>query len=95
MYNPSSASKMVLSTSRSVMGLVNFEKYGLISLTPNGKELGEYLLFRHNIVHKFLCLINSSTNELKQTELIEHLLDKRTVKNIEALINELEEKGIR
>ncbi len=88
--NPTAASKTVQHLKE--LGLTNFEKYGLISLTQGGREMGEYLLFRHNIIHSFLCHVNSSTNELKQTELIEHYIDKRTVNNIEKLINEMENK---
>ncbi|HZJ77987.1 MAG TPA: iron dependent repressor, metal binding and dimerization domain protein [Clostridia bacterium] len=85
--NPSSASKMVHQLKEH--GLVNFEKYGIVTLTKSGRELGEYLLYRHNVIHKFLCIINSSTNELKQTELIEHYINEKTIKNIETLISKL------
>ena len=76
----SSASKMVHKLSKT--GLVKFEKYGTIYLTPRGRETGEYLVFRHDVIESLLRLINGSGSELHQTELIEHFLDRRTVENI-------------
>ena len=35
-------------------------------------ELGSYLLFRHDILHRFFCQINHSENELEQVEKVEH-----------------------
>lgn len=84
---PSSVTKMVNNLKH--CGLVNFEKYGDISLTNQGKDLGEYLLYRHNVLHKFLCYINSSESELEQVEKIEHFVNKKTVKNIEKLYRTL------
>ena len=68
----SSASKMVHKLSET--GLVTFEKYG--------RRIGEYLIFRHDVIESLLCRMNSSESELRQTELIEHFLDRRTVENI-------------
>lgn len=78
---PSSASKMadILKNEN----LIIFEKYGKITLTEEGKNLGEYLLLRHNILHKFLCYINNSTDELIQVEKIEHYINKETIINIQ------------
>lgn len=87
--NPSSASKMVMHLKQ--QNLVEFEKYGLISLTNKGVELGEYLLYRHNVLHRFLCKLNGTENELKQAELIEHYLNRQTVYNIDKLIQKMDE----
>lgn len=78
---PSSASKMadILKNER----LIDFEKYGQITLTEEGKKLGEYLLFRHNILHRFLCFINNSQDELVQVEKIEHFVNRETIYNIQ------------
>lgn len=77
---PSSASKMSDILRRE--GLINFERYGYITLTEKGKEKAEYLLFRHDILHRFLCFINNSDDELSQVEKIEHFINKETIYNI-------------
>jgi len=86
---PSSASKMVSNLKN--QGLVSSEKYGYINLTDAGKELGEYLFFRHNTIHQFLCYINQSKNELEQVEKIEHFINAETVGNIKKLLDGLNE----
>lgn len=81
---PSSASKMV--TVLKEKGYVEFERYGYLTATKKGQDTGDYLLYRHDILHRFLCLLNHSENELEQVEKIEHYIDKRTVKNLENLL---------
>ena len=77
---PSSASKMVDNLKN--QGLVTSKKYGYITLTDAGIEFGKYLVYRHDIVHRLLCLINHSENELEQVEKIEHFVNFETVGNI-------------
>ena len=77
----SSASKMTASLRE--RGLVNFEKYGYITLTESGRLAGEYLLHRHNVVNSFLCALNGTENEISETEKIEHYLRRATVENME------------
>ena len=81
--NASSASKMISNLKK--LGIVEFEKYGFVKLTDYGIELGEYYLYRHDILNRFFCLINNSENELEQVEQIEHFINKDTVKNIEKI----------
>ena len=81
---PSSASKMVDGLKRE--GLVKAEKYGLLRLTPRGEEVGRYLLYRHGVLHRALCLLNHTESELEQTERIEHFIDRRTVENLARLL---------
>ena len=78
---PSSSSKMIHRLKENE--LVDFEPYGIVKLTKQGMELGEYLLHRHDILSHFFCLINQSDEELELVEKIEHFIDKRTVENIE------------
>ena len=85
---PSSASKMV--TNLKTQGFVLSEKYGYIKLTESGFVLGKYLVFRHETLHRFLCYINKSENELEQVEKIEHFVNAQTIENINKLLNELE-----
>ncbi len=81
---PSSASKMI--SNLKANGFVHFEKYGIITLTSAGLELGSYLLFRHDILHRFFCQINHSENELEQVEKVEHFIDFRTLLHIAELL---------
>ena len=78
---PSSSSKMV--DKLKALGLVNCEKYGQISLTAKGKEAGAYLLWRHGVLCRFFCRLNSSEDELNQVEQIEHFITPDTVRNME------------
>ena len=84
---PSSASKMVNNLKK--QGFVSSEKYGYIRLTDAGSEFGEYLVFRHDTLHRFLCYVNNSENELVQVEKIEHFLNAETIKNIQRLLDGL------
>jgi len=78
---PSSASKMAGNLME--RGLVAFEKYGYITLTADGEKLGRYLIFRHDVLHRFLCYINGTADELEQVEKIEHFINTETVWNID------------
>ena len=84
---PSSASKMV--NNLKFLGYVTFERYGYIKPTVKGLAVGEYLLYRHDVLNEFLCLINQTENETEQVEKIEHFLDKTTVDNIRNCIETL------
>lgn len=87
---PSSASKMLQQLNNA--GYIHAEKYGDISLTEKGRETGEYLLYRHEVIHRFLCLLNCSDNELEQVEKIEHFLDRKTIDNLNSLVERLQLK---
>ena len=84
---PSSASKMVSNLKK--YGLVDFEKYGVIQLTEKGLELGEYLLYRHELLHKLFCFINDTSNELEQVEKVEHFIDTRTIHNLKNFLDRI------
>lgn len=81
----SSASKMVKKLKE--LELVDYEKYGVISLTQKGKELGEFLLNRHSIIESFLRFIGCKKDVLIQAELIEHIITVETIKNLELVYN--------
>lgn len=81
---PPSASKMA--GNLRAQGLVEFSKYGYITLTETGKKLGEYLIRRHELVSRLLCLINGTENELEEAEKIEHFLSPRTILNLEQFL---------
>lgn len=61
---------------------MNYEKYGIVTLTDKGKEIGEELLNRHNTIENFLLFIGCSEDALIQTELIEHIITDDAVKNM-------------
>lgn len=77
-----SASKMVQRLSE--LGLVKFQKYGIIIMNDSGKEMGEYLLERHELLEDFLRLLGSD-DLLQQTELMEHNITPQLLKNIKIL----------
>lgn len=74
---PSSASKMASNLKNH--GLVLFEKYGSITPTEDGLRLGEYLLFRHNVLCQFFSYINGNADQLEQVEKVEHFMDPETI----------------
>jgi len=80
---PSSATKMVQKLTE--LELLDYKKYGIIFLTDKGKEVGQFLLNRHNIIEKFLQTIGISENILVETELIEHNVGDKTLQNIDIL----------
>ena len=80
---PSSVSKMTAHLD--ALGYVSAERYGIIRLTETGRGVGDYLLYRHDVVEKFLRALNGSRDETEQAERIEHYLDRRTVANLERL----------
>lgn len=82
---PSSASKIAEQLKRE--GYVEFERYGVIRPTEKGWEAGCYLLYRHEILHEFLCRLNGTTDELEQVEQVEHFLSRETVENLEKWLN--------
>jgi len=80
-----SASKMVQRLSE--LGLLKFKKYGIIMLSDDGKEIGEYLLERHILLEDFLKLLGCEDDLLQLTELIEHTVTPELLKNIKVLSN--------
>ena len=85
---PSSTSKMIQLLKSA--GYVDSEKYGYILLTGKGREAGNYLLYRHRVLQRFLCALNHTEDELEQVEKIEHFLNRFTVENLNALTTRLE-----
>lgn len=84
---PSSASKMM--DNLKAEGLIRAEKYGCIQLTEEGKRRGQYLLYRHGLLNRFLCFINGTSDELEQVERIEHFIDERTIHNIDIFMRRI------
>ena len=76
---PSSASKMVYQLR--TLGLVAFEKYGLIQPTEKGWSVGRWLLHQ-------LQLVRGAVEHTEKA--VEHYLNEGTVRNLEALLERLE-----
>ncbi|MEA5136191.1 MAG: iron dependent repressor, metal binding and dimerization domain protein [Candidatus Fimivivens sp.] len=89
---PSSVTKMLQQLNH--VEYIKTEKYGDITITEKGRRMGEYLLYRHDVIHRFLCILNHSENELEQVEKIEHFLDEKTVRNIDLIIEKLKKENL-
>jgi Mn-dependent DtxR family transcriptional regulator len=86
----SSTTKMVQKLTS--LGFLNYKKYGIIFLTDIGKEIGKFLLERHQIIEEFLSNLGVTENILKETELIEHNISASTLEKID-LLNHFFEKN--
>ncbi|NLC50937.1 MAG: DtxR family transcriptional regulator [Firmicutes bacterium] len=78
-----SATKMVQKLGK--LGLLHYEKYGSIQLTPKGKKIGKFLLKRHKIIEEFINVIGVEEEKLVNVELIEHNVTRGALKKIEIL----------
>lgn len=81
---PASITKMIRKLDE--LSLVTYERYGYIKLSEDGNIYGQYLLYRHNTIEKFLQIIGATENVLEETEKIEHVLSKDTFERIEYFI---------
>ena len=87
---PSSVTKMAKQLQQ--QGLIEYQPYGYIRLTGEGAAEGEYLLYRHNVLLRFLRLVNGGDN-LEEAEQMEHFFSKKTVRNLERILDEYERQG--
>lgn len=81
---PSSASKMIFKLAN--LGFLEYEQREIIFLTDKGREIGAFLLDRHNVVDRFLQMIGVA-DSLEETELIEHTLTASTVGRLKLLVD--------
>ncbi|MGI6492192.1 MAG: iron dependent repressor, metal binding and dimerization domain protein [Pelotomaculum sp.] len=82
---PPSATKMVQKLGK--LGLLHYEKYGVVLLTGEGERLGKFLLKRHQIIETFLKNIGVEQKLLVNVELIEHSVTTGALEQIEVLNN--------
>lgn len=80
---PPSASTMIQRLAHE--GLVAYERYGIISLTGEGKEIGAYLLHRHVALEEFLILLGVA-DPLVDAERIEHNISDEAMAGIVRLL---------
>ena len=84
---PSSGSKMVRQLH--ALGYLRAERYGDITLTEKGLAAGSYLLYRHEVVYRFLRYLNGTPDPLEEAEKIEHFLSRETVAHLDTLLRRL------
>jgi len=77
---PPSATRMVQKLAE--IGILDYEKYGVIVLSSKGKKLGGYLLERHQMVEDFLKMLGIKEDLLMETEKIEHTISAQTLKSL-------------
>lgn len=70
------------------LGLVRFARYDTVSPTVEGRQLGEFLLFRHRTLQEFFCRLNGTEDELEQVEKVEHFISGRTLASICRLLRQ-------
>lgn len=76
--HPPSTTRMVQKLG--LMNLLQYERYGVILLRPEGKRLGELLLERHRVIESFFRLFGVDEEMiLSETEKVEHTLSEDTV----------------
>ena len=69
------------------MGLINYEKYGIVLRQPKGEKIGRMLLNRHEIIESFLKLLGIAEGVLEETEKIEHTVSNQTLNRLEDITN--------
>lgn len=83
---PSSVSKMFRKLAEE--GYLSVEKYGEISFSEKGEELGRKLYERHQQVERFLKFAGiQPENLLQETEKIEHMSSPETLRCLDLLVN--------
>lgn len=81
---PPSVSKMIRKLNE--LKLIKNEKYGVITLLPEGQALGKALIERHHLVESFLALINIKEDRLKETEKLEHMVNDEVLSGLNDLL---------
>ncbi len=82
---PPSVTRMIQKLAE--LNLIKYEKYGVIMLQPYGIEVGRSLLERHNLIEKFLKMLNINEGLLEETEKIEHTINDDILKGIKDLVS--------
>ncbi|WP_058307469.1 transcriptional regulator MntR [Gracilibacillus massiliensis] len=87
---PSSVTKMVQKLDRD--DYLNYEKYQGLILTAKGKKVGERLVYRHELLEKFLRIIGvDEANIYTDVEGIEHHLSWNSIDRIGDIVQILED----
>jgi DtxR family Mn-dependent transcriptional regulator len=69
-------------------GLVNYVRYGSVSLTPRGKRLAKDLTFKHRLIEVFLHdILNRPASEVhEEAHLLEHAFSDSSIKAMKKLL---------
>ncbi|GAE91227.1 Mn-dependent transcriptional regulator MntR [Gracilibacillus boraciitolerans JCM 21714] len=87
---PSSVTKMVQKLDRDEY--LNYEKYQGLILTSKGKKIGERLVYRHELLERFLRIIGvKEENIYTDVEGIEHHLSWNSIDRIGDVVQFLED----
>jgi len=81
---PSSVTRMIRKLNE--RGLVCYEKYRNIALTPKGTAIGRFLVWRDRTLHDFLTLLQVPVGVKDQVEGIEHYITPPTMCLIRNLV---------
>ncbi len=83
---PPAATKMVQKLAE--LGLLNYEKYGLIILNDRGTTAGAALLARHNTIERLLRTLGVKEEDiLAETERVEHTLSDNTIAQLDLFLD--------
>lgn len=70
-------------------GLVNYEKYGGVTLTEKGKKVGEEIDTRHKLIKSFLMMLGVPVNIADEDACeIEHSIHSETLDKLQQFIDE-------
>ncbi len=69
-------------------GLIEQERYGLVNLTPEGREYAYKISYRHDVLRFFLIEVLQVPREIAERDacLLEHDLSKETFDNLLAFL---------
>lgn len=73
-------------------GLINYEPYGYVTLTPAGRKIAEKIEQRHNFLKDFFFRIlhlDETTADSTACQM-EHAMDKKTFSRFEALVKKID-----
>jgi Mn-dependent DtxR family transcriptional regulator len=75
--------------------LINYEKYGGITLTEEGVKKAEEISRKHKIIIDFLLLLGIDEKQANlEAEGIEHIISDETLRKIEKLYNLIKEDEV-
>ncbi len=86
---PPSVTKMIQKLAD--IHLLKYEKYGVVMLEPDGTTIGKALLDRHNLIERFLGLLDIKDGLLESTEKMEHTMSHEILSGIHDMIGFFEE----
>lgn len=86
---PPSVTKMIQKLAD--IHLLKYEKYGVVMLEPDGATIGKALLDRHNLIERFLGLLDIKDGLLESTEKMEHTMSHEILSGIHDMIDFFDE----